>query len=1075
MSEIFISYARSDHERVEQLVHALHSAGYSAWLDSDLAGGVEYSREIEARIQACKAVVVVWSAASVESNWVADEAEIGRDAGKLVPLVIDGTRPKIGFRQFQAVDFSEWTGNIEDPCFQLLERALEKHVGPTAPSKPAGTQSPSEAFGTGNDGSSDPIKFDPSALQTARPALTPLVGRETEERTLTELVEKAKRGEGGLLLIGGQPGVGKTRLAEECLAIAQKRNMLTLAGHAHEESGEPFVVPVEIIQALMRVLPDPELRRIMGNADAEIARLVPSLRRRFPDIPPPIELAPEQQQRHLYNAMLDFTKRLTTAVPCVILLDDLQWADESSLNLLEHIAPNITDFPLLYVATYRDVASDMSPSFRTTLANLNRLPATSKIALKQLAIEDVAALIAKLGRPNPPENLVEIIFAESGGNALFAQSIYQNLAEEKCLFDANGDWRTDFSRDDLVVPNDVRLIIEQRVERLAVNTRKLLVMAAILGLRFDPDVLQEALECDDDELLTGVEEAEAANLLFAISKHGEARYEFSHALVRQSILDLTTPLRQERLHLKAAKALESLFGDDPSYAAALARHLISGGKRADSQKITKFLVVAGNYASDALSFGQAIFHYDAALLKISESDRTARAAILERRGYAHRALGDWAGSEKDWLEAIELLQDADEPERRSKMAWEVGFQLAWQNRTDEGENLLRRTLSQINEKPSAARARLLALLGHYQHLSGRLAEGDRLQREAIEMAKALNDLRLLSSEIMFSRLYFYQHTFNVRAYLDAVEETTALQQVHGSPSDMAMTVGNAVVALQCSGQFDQVRSLHAEMMPICTAFGDFGTAAQLELFDAIVDTATGKFECARQRQKDVVKMFQETGMPWTSAVVATAAAPAILAGDWKIADAEIREAVETAVDCPAFKGIETSQLLYLRTLEGDSDAFELLRQYQEILPIQGRLNSVGSYHMLLFWVECAVLLGDDERAFSQYESVNELLTRDTVTCYFPRLVERVAGIAAMAGAQYDKARLHFEAALDQAGKLNLVSELGETRRWYAMMLLRRQAPGDVEKAQKLLREAIKVYEQNGMPKHVKMAKELIRE
>ena len=1074
MADIFISYSRSDRERVTRLAEALQSSGYSTWWDDDLAGGVEYSREIESRINAAKAVVVVWSETSIESNWVADEAELGRDADKLIPLVIDNVQPKIGFRQFQSIDFRNWAGDVREPCFASLKQALARHIEAEPPATTSATpHSPTTAVGDTSSLGDEPVKLDLAALQSARPALTPLVGREEERDTIKACVDRARAGQGAVLFIGGEPGVGKTRLAEECLALGQERNMLTLVGHAYEERGEPFIVAVEIIEALMRVLPSPALRQVLGDSAAEVARLVPGLRDRFSDIPSPVELAPEQQQRYLYNAMLDFTRRLSCTVPCVILLDDLHWADESSMNLLEHIAPNISDLPLLYVVTYRDVAADMGPPFRRALAKFGRLSNTSNIALKQLTIDDIATLLAQLGRPDPPDSLVEIIFGESGGNALFVQSVYQSLAEEGLLFDENGEWRTDISRADLVVPNDIRLIIEQRVDRLDAETRRLLAMAAVLGLRFEPDVLEEALEADDDQVLDGIEEAEAANLIFPSSGQGETRYEFSHALVRQSLLDMTTPLRRERMHLKAATAMETLFGEEPARAAALARHLTSAGRRASTEKITHYLMIAGAHASKALSFDEAILHYDAALARTPESQRRDRALILERRGYAHRALADWPQSERDWLEALDLLEGTDEPDRLSKMAWEVGFQLAWQNRLSEGSELLEKTLARVGDEPSRARARLLALLGHYRTNSGKLEEGDALQREAIEMAKALDDLHLLCSEVMFSRLYYFQHTFNVRAYLDAVDETMALQKTHGSPSDVSMTVGNAIVAQVCAGQFEQVRSLHAEVMPLSTTFGDVGTAAQLELFDSIVDTATGRFSRSRKRQKKVVDMFHESGMPWTSAVISTRASPAILTGDWETAETELLQAIDEAVDCPTFEGLETCQLLYLRTLMGDPRANELLDRHEAILPVRGRLNSVGSCHMLLLWVESAVLLGHDERAAQQYDSVVDLLKRDTVTCYFPRLIERIAGIAAMAGGQYDKAQAHFEASLQLARELAFVSELGDTRRWHAMMLLRRQAPGDRETAQALLQEAIEVYQQHGMPKHEKMAQLLL--
>jgi len=436
-------------------------------------------------------------------------------------------------------------------------------------------------------------------------------------------------------------------------------------------------------------------------------------------------------------------------------------------------------------------------------------------------------------------------------------------------------------------------------------------------------------------------------------------------------------------------------------------------------------------------------------------------------------MGDWPQSERDWLEALDLMEGTDDKDRLSKIAWEAAYQLAWQNRLSEGSELLEKTLARVGNGPSRGRARLLALLGHYRTNSGKLEEGDALQREAIEIAKALEDLHLLGSEVMFSRLYHYQHIFNVRAYLDAVDETIALQKAHGTPSDVSMTVGCGVVALVCAGQFDRVRALHAEVMPLATTFGDVGTAAQLELFDGIVDTAKGDFTRARERQKKVVDMFRDSGMPWTSAVIATRASPAILSGDWETAEKELLEAIEVAVDCPTFNGLEACQLLYLRTLMGDPRANELLNQHEAMLPVRGRLNSVGSHHMELFWVESAALLGQDERAAQRYDSVVDLIERDTVTCYYPMLIERIAGIAAMAGERYEAAQAHFETSLEQARTLNFVNELGDTRRWHATMLLRRQAPGDRETAQALLREAIAVYQQQCMPKHERMAQLLL--
>ena len=1066
MTDVFISYARADRSRVEPLARALEDAGFSTWWDDDLAGGVEYSREIEARIHAARAVLVLWSRTSIESTWVADEAELGRDTGKLVPALLDDVQPKIGFRQFQAVDFRLWTGDPGEACFSALRQALARHGAPGSAAPAASERGGAPGAPPAGEGT---VTFDVSAHQPARPSLTPLVGREAEKTTMRACLDRARAGQGGILLVGGEPGVGKTRLAEECLDLGRGMGMLTAKGDAYGDRGAPFIVAVEIIETLMRTLPDPVLRQVLGSAGPELGRLVPGLRDRFPDLPDPIELAPEQQQRYLFNALLNFTRQLSQAVPCVILLDDLHWADDSSMALLEHIAPHVSALPLLYVVTYRDVAADMGAPFRRALANLNRQAFVTRLPVRQLTVTAVGDMLATLGGPNPPPGLVEIIHEESGGNALFVQSVYQSLAEEGRLFDEAGQWRSDLTRDDLVVPDDIRLIIERRVERLDEHTRKLLVMAAVLGLRFEPDVLEKALGTDGDLVLDGIEEAEAANLLFPVPGRQEIRYEFSHALVRQSLLDMTTPLRRERLHLQAADATEALFGEDGSHAAAVARHLLAAGRRADNDRKRRFLLLAAEHASEASSFDEAVAHLDQALELTPPEASGGRAAVLARRGYAHRALGAWAQSETDWLEALDLVAGHPDPEFIARLSWEVGFQLIWQNRLDEGEALLRRALQQVGEQAGPGRARLLALLGHFLTNSGRLSDGDRLQREAIAIAKALGDKRLLGGDILFSRLYHFQHTCELGRFLETVDESMALLEADGSTAELSRTVGCAIVALVCTGDFPRAQAFRDRVLDLALASGDAGSHAHVELFGAMVDIAAGRFEQARERSVRAVSIYRDTGMPWVSAAIASSTSASILQGDWESAEAECRHAVEHAVECPTFDGYEKSQLLYVRTLMAHDCARDLLDEYEALLPELGQLNSLGSWHMLMAWVECAALLGERERAADRYDNVLEFIEEKNVVSYFPCLVQKIAGIAALCGERYAEASAHFDTATMQAEALPFFSEQGEVRRWRADMLLRRDAPGDRETARRLLKEALAVYQRHGMPKHAAMA------
>jgi hypothetical protein len=213
-------------------------------------------------------------------------------------------------------------------------------------------------------------------------------------------------GRGGIVLIGGKPGEGKTRLGEEALEMGLARGMLPLLGQAYEEQGAPFIVSTEIIEDIQRALPPEVLRNAMGDTAAEIARLVPDLRRTLPDIPEAPELPAEQQQRYFFNAMLEFTNRLAGACPLVYLLDDLQWADESSVQLLEHVAPHLPRLPVLMVITYRDVAADLGEPFKRALSRLSHQDYVTRIRLHHLGRDAVAGLLESLAGSPAPEPVV---------------------------------------------------------------------------------------------------------------------------------------------------------------------------------------------------------------------------------------------------------------------------------------------------------------------------------------------------------------------------------------------------------------------------------------------------------------------------------------------------------------------------------------------------------------------------------------------------------------------------------------------------------------------------------------------
>ncbi len=268
---------------------------------------------------------------------------------------------------------------------------------------------------------------------------TPFVGREEERAELRRLMEQAIAGHGSIVLIRGEPGVGKTRLAQELVLEARACGMVDRTGRCYEMEGAPPYIPfIEMIQQAIGVGDPIALRAVFGDSAGELARIVPELRRIYDDIPPPLELPPEQERLYLFNSVREFVERASRIVPLLLVLDDLHWADDATLLLVQHIAQQQDQMAVLTVATYRDIELDAARPLAQTLESLLRQRLARRIALKPLPEASVEAMLQALTGQPPPGALVQAIYAETEGNPFFVEEVFQHLSEQGKLLDAEG-------------------------------------------------------------------------------------------------------------------------------------------------------------------------------------------------------------------------------------------------------------------------------------------------------------------------------------------------------------------------------------------------------------------------------------------------------------------------------------------------------------------------------------------------------------------------------------------------------------------------------------------------------------
>jgi eukaryotic-like serine/threonine-protein kinase len=443
-------------------------------------------------------------------------------------------------------------------------------------------------------------------------------------------------------------------------------------------SGAPPYLPyVEIIEEAISNPRSPlALREALGDVAAEIARIAPALRRVFPDIPPPLELPAELSRRYVWNSLSEFVGRAAQGQPLLLVLEDLHWADESTLLLTEYLAPLLPEMPVLVLGTYRDIEVDLQHPLARVVGQLASRRLVEEVSLRRLSFDGIRAMLQALAGQPAPEQLARLIDRETEGNPFFVEEVYLHLVESGVLLDEHGQVRSDLQIDEASVPESIRLVLGQRLDRLAVSTREVLVAAAVSGRVFASDLVGEVAGAGPDALVEAFDEAERARLVMPGKDPGQLM--FSHELIRQTLLSGVSAVKRERLHLRAAKAISRRHPDDiEAHAGDLAYHLSRAGGFGDRPSLVRYLTIAGERAYDAAAFDDAVGHFEHALSLVSADDQLGHAQLLERFAMALRSVGRWDDALGTMNDALDRYEALEQVEAIGRLGWAMVYQLVW--------------------------------------------------------------------------------------------------------------------------------------------------------------------------------------------------------------------------------------------------------------------------------------------------------------------------------------------------------------------------------------------------------------
>lgn len=861
------------------------------------------------------------------------------------------------------------------------------------------------------------------------------VGRERELAELTAGLDDALAGHGRLFLLAGEPGIGKSRLAEELMARAVACGAQVLVGRCWEAGGAPAYWPwVQSLRAYVRRADPAALRAQLGPEAADLAQLLPELREIVGD-PPPAES--EGARFRLFDSLAAFIKLVAAAQPLVLVLDDLHAADEPSLLLLQFVARELGRSRVMILGAYRDVDPTLTDPLRATLAELAREPLTRKVPLGGLAESDVTRFIA-LSAPNAAE-LGAAVYAETEGNPLFVGEIVQLLRKEG----------------ELTIPQSVRETIGRRLRHLSDDCNALLTLASVLGREFDLQALTRASGLERSRVLELLDEAMQARVISDVPG-AIGRLRFAHALIRDAAYHRVASVRRVELHQRVGEALEAIHAAelDP-HLAELAHHFYAA---ADTVKALAYARRAGERAVALFAYEEAVRLYEMALDAAATAPTLERCRLLLALGDAHARAGDDPAAKATFLRAADLARSAALPEMVARAAAGYGGRFLWTHGlTDERlVPMLEEGLSAVGTEDSALRVRLLSRLAAALRHGPTRARRVHLMEEAIQMARRIGDPITIASALTAAESALHApHTAPER--LANAGEIVTLATLAG---DRERLFDGHEHAFWASWELGDPERRERELAQMSRVARDLRQPAQLWMLAAARATlalAQGRFAEA----PGLIEHAFEAGervLTWNAGAARTLQRFVLCREQGGLGDYLQDELVFPS---PL---VELSVLAHVHARLGRTDeAAALVREIT--------VHDLSDWHVDEQWfvsvcllAETCALADDASAAPGLYELVLRYSGQNAVAV--PELAldssDRTLGLLATALERFEDAERHFLGAVAMNERMGARPWVAHTQLEHARMLLRRDADGDGRRAAELLARAQATYRELGM-------------
>ena len=883
------------------------------------------------------------------------------------------------------------------------------------------------------------------------------VGRQQEMGELKAVLDDAMAGQGRLVMLVGEPGIGKTRTAQELASYAETRGTQVLWGRCYEEEGAPPYWPwLQLLRSYVQQQTSEQLLAEMGAGAADIAEIVPEIRHQLTGLETPTSLEPEQARFRLFDSITTFLKNAAQSQPLMLVLDDLHWADKPSLLLLQFLAREMGGSRLLVVGTYRDVELSRQHPLSETLAQLSREPVFRRELLRGLSREDTGDFVEVAVGLRPPHGLVENIHLQTEGNPFFMGEVIRLLAEQGELREGKiGESPS------IRIPEGVREVIGQRLNRLSGQCNQTLVTAAVIGRGFDFRLLIALSDgVSESQLLEAIDEGLEAHLIEELPGWVE-RYQFTHALIQETLSEELSTSRRVRLHARIAQALEEFYvesGED--HAAELAHHFAEAETVLGTEKLVQYSRLAGEQALASFAPEEALTHFERALTpKKGQPMDAETAALLFGLGRAQVAAlprSQMHDAIDTLARAFEYYESSGDVERAVAVAEIpiVGF--GFGHRTG---------LGQIIE-------RALALVPPESHQAGRLFS--RYGR-----VLGMEDGNYDGAQDAFGKaISIAQREGDTTLEMRTLPTAANIDSFHLHPEEALWKSCRAIeLAIPIDDLFTEVPARFQASRALMILGDREGFRSQAEKMLAAGERLRDNYWLVsalwRSEQHaqflgnwDAARAFSDRALGISAAdhrLLPTRVVLEYQSGEYANGSAYLERLIEVTRSSPPQAttgfGLTAVAIPAVARITGTLNNLEIAE-----FAIDTILSSPAAPPLVVFHAKTGQALlaihhGDQTTSEEVYEYFNALLGRVRI---WVMTTERLMGLLSITLEENEQANTHFENSLLLCREQGLNPELAWTCCDYADCLLQRNEPGDREKAMSLLDEALAISTELGM-------------